>query len=149
MAENAEAETERAEGENPNGEQQAQHNGHDHQQGQPAGENGEVRRRRRRRRGRRGGRDRVEHGAHGDTLAQGEGIEHHQTGFANEADRFGAVPDEIDTTPTDVKHAPGAPSAPVWSLQDDIPDTTPSDEQAKKEDGPKKKGWWQRTFSGE
>jgi len=149
VAENAEAETERAEGENPNGEQQAQHNGHDHQQGQPAGENGEVRRRRRRRRGRRGGRDRVEHGAHGDTLAQGEGIEHHQTGFANEADRFGAVPDEIDTTPTDVKHAPGAPSAPVWSLQDDIPDTTPSDEQAKKEDGPKKKGWWQRTFSGE
>jgi len=149
VAENAEAETERTEGENPNGEQQAQHNGHDHQQGQPAGENGEVRRRRRRRRGRRGGRDRVEHGAHGDTLAQGEGIEHHQTGFANEADRFGAVPDEIDTTPTDVKHAPGAPSAPVWSLQDDIPDTTPSDEQAKKEDGPKKKGWWQRTFSGE
>ena len=28
-----------------------------------------------------------------------EGIEHHQTGFVSEADRFGAVPDEIDTTP--------------------------------------------------
>jgi hypothetical protein len=55
------------------------------------------------------------------------------------------VPDEIDTTPTDAKHAPGTPSAPVWSLKDDIPDTTPSDESAK----PVKKGWWQRTFSGE
>ncbi len=71
-------------------------------------------------------------------------MEHHQTGFANESDRFGAVPDEIDTTPTDEKHAPGTPSAPVWSLNDDIPDTTPSDESTK----PVKKGWWQRTFSG-
>jgi hypothetical protein len=78
-----------------------------------------------------------------------EGMEHHQSGFASEADRFGAVPDEIDTTPTDNKHAPGAPSAPVWSLQDDIPDTTPKDEESvKSEDRPKKKGWWQRTFSG-
>jgi hypothetical protein len=77
-------------------------------------------------------------------------MEHHQTGFVSEADRFGVEPDEIDTTPTDVKHAPGAPSAPVWSLQDDIPDTTPSEEPpvVKKEEGPKKKGWWQRTFSG-
>ena len=72
-------------------------------------------------------------------------MEHHQTGFANEADRFGTVTDEIDTTPTNEKHAPGAPSAPVWSLQDDIPDTTPQEEDSK----PKKKGWWQRTFSGE
>ncbi|MBA2589232.1 MAG: hypothetical protein H0U98_11495, partial [Alphaproteobacteria bacterium] len=60
-------------------------------------------------------------------------------------DRFGAVPDEIDTTPSDTRHAPGAPSTPVWSLKDDIPDTTPSDEPSK----PSKKGWWQRTFSGE
>jgi ribonuclease E len=101
------------------------------------GENGEPRRRKRRRRGRRGGRER-------DDRPQAEGGEHPQTGFANEADRFGAVPDEIDTTPSDSKHAPSAPAAPVWSVKDDIPDTTPS------EDGkPVKKGWWQRTFSGE
>ena len=63
--------------------------------GQQLGENGEgARRRRRRRRGRRGGRDR-------EDRPQTEGMEHHQTGFAVEADRFGAVPDEIDTTPTD------------------------------------------------
>ncbi|HKU54651.1 MAG TPA: Rne/Rng family ribonuclease, partial [Rhizomicrobium sp.] len=104
--------------------------------GQPLGENGEPRRRRRRRRGRRGGRERG---------PQGEGAEHPQTGFANDADRFGAVPDEIDTTPSDDKHAPAAPPAPVWSMKDDIPDTTPSDEPPK----PVKKGWWQRTFSGE
>jgi ribonuclease E len=107
------------------------------QSAQPLGENGEPRRKRRRRRGRRGGRDR-------DEAPQGEGMEHAQTGFVSESDRFGAVPDEIDTTPTDAKHAPGTPSAPVWSLNDDIPDTTPSDESK-----PTKKGWWQRTFSGE
>jgi hypothetical protein len=72
-------------------------------------------------------------------------MEQQQAGFVSEADRFGAVPDEIDTTPTDDKHAPGAPSAPVWSLKDDIPDTTPPEEAPK----PVKKGWWQRTFSGE
>jgi hypothetical protein len=77
-------------------------------------------------------------------------MEHHQTGFVSEADRFGALPDEIDTTPSDEKHIPGAPSAPVWSLKDDIPDTTPSDERpVGSDDKPKKKGWWQRTFSGE
>ena len=75
-------------------------------------------------------------------------MEHHQTGFVSEADRFGTMPDEIDTTPTDDKHTPGAPSAPVWSMQDDI-DTTPQEEEpVKSEDQPKKKGWWQRTFSG-
>jgi hypothetical protein len=90
-------------------------------------------------------------------------MEHHQTGFATEADRFGAVHDEIDTTPTD--HRPGAPSTPVWSLRDDIPDTTPSDGPAgarapvlshadeidttPQDDKPKKKGWWQKTFGGE
>ncbi len=107
----------------------------------PVGENGEPRRKRRRRRGRRGGRER------GDR-PEPEGIEHHQTGFATEVDRFGAVPDEIDTTPTDAPSAPGAPgapSAPVWSLKDDEVDTTPSDDMPK----PAKKGWWQRTFSGE
>jgi ribonuclease E len=109
---------------------------------QPLGENGEPRRKRRRRRGRRGGRERGER-------PEPEGIEHHQTGFVNEADRFGPVPDEIDTTPTDGKHTPGAPSAPVWSLQDDIPDTTPREDASAKSDEPKKKGWWQRTFSGE
>jgi ribonuclease E len=109
------------------------------------GENGETRRRRRRRRGRRGGRERAEQGER----PQGAGMEHHQTGFVSEADRFGALPDEIDTTPSDAKHAPGAPSAPVWSLQDDIPDTTPQDESSAVDDKPKKKGWWQRTFSSE
>jgi hypothetical protein len=77
-------------------------------------------------------------------------MEHHQTGFANEADRFGAVPDEIDTTPTEARHAPGSPSTPVWSLKDDMPDTTPSDEvDTTPQDAPKKKGWWQKTFGGE
>jgi len=97
--------------------------GTDQQQGEGGG------RRRRRRRGRRGGRNR-DH----DNL--------NHAPFVSEADRFGA-PEEIDTTPT-AGHAPGAPSAPVWSLQDDIPDTTPKDESPK----PVKKGWWQRAFSG-
>jgi ribonuclease E len=110
----------------------------DGQDAPETGENGEQPRKRRRRRGRRGGRDRVER-------PEPEGIEHHQTGFAVEADRFGAVPDEIDTTPTDEKHAPGAPSTPVWTLKDEEPDTTPRDDESK----PIKKGWWQRTFSGE
>jgi ribonuclease E len=96
----------------------------------PAGENG---RRRRRRRGRRGGRNRDQNGQEAPAAA-----------YAPEADRFG-TPDEIDTTPTNVAHAPGAPSTPVWSLQDDIPDTTPTDEPSK----PAKKGWWQRAFSGD
>lgn len=95
-----------------------------------AGENGESRRKRRRRRGRRGGRDR-------DQNAPPE----NRTDFSSAADRFGTVPDEIDTTPTDT--VPGSPSAPVWSLQDDVPDTTPQP------DAPKKKGWWQKAFGGE
>lgn len=95
------------------------------------GETGEPRRKRRRRRGRRGGRDREQNGQPEQRPA-----------FATEADRFGAIPDEIDTTPTD--RAPGAPSTPVWSMKDDIPDTTPSDEQK-----PSKKGWWQKAFGGE
>jgi len=104
--------------------------------GAPLGENGEPRRKRRRRRGRRGGRER------GD---RPEGEAPAKTGFVAETDRFGTVPDEIDTTPSNDRHAPGAPSAPVWSLKDDVPDTTPSDDSGK----PMKKGWWQRTFSSE
>jgi ribonuclease E len=104
---------------------------------QPLGENGEPRRKRRRRRGRRGGRDRADR-------PESEGTEPQQPGFAVEADRFGAAPDEIDTTPTIGRnHAPGAPSAPVWSLKDDELDTTPKD------DAPKKKGWWSKAFGGE
>ena len=92
------------------------------------GQNGDSGRRRRRRRGRRGGRGRDD--------AQPA------PSFNSDADRFGA-PDEIDTTPTSTPlHAPGAPSAPLWSLQDDIPDTTPKEEAPK----PAKKGWWQRAF---
>ncbi len=102
------------------------------QPGAPLGENGEPRRKRRRRRGRRGGRDREDRPAEAGN----------QGGFAKEVDRFGSVPDEIDTTPTDT--APGAPSMPVWSLKDDIPDTTPSDEPKSE-----KKGWWQKAFGGE
>jgi ribonuclease E len=141
------------------GEPQALSNGQGSQQ---FGEDG-ARRRRRRRRGRRGGRDRSDR-PQGDVAHQPEGMEHHQTGFVSEADRFGAVADEIDTTPTD--HKPGAPSTPVWSLRDDIPDTTPSAAPAApgpapfmsqqdeidttpQDDKPKKKGWWQKTFGGE
>ena len=98
------------------------------------GENGEPRRKRRRRRGRRSGR-----GA--EDRPQGEGSEQQQTGFTSDADRFGAIPDEIDTTPSAAPTS--APSAPAWSLKDDEIDTTPKD------DAPKKKGWWQKTFGGE
>ena len=103
------------------------------QPGAPLDENGQPRRKRRRRRGRRGGRDRADR-------PQGE---NGAPQIAEPVDRFGAVPDEIDTTPTDTRHAPGAPSTPVWSLQDDIPDTTPT------YDKPVKKGWWQKAFGGE
>ncbi len=111
---------------------------HERAEGVALGENGEPRRRRRRRRGRRGGRDREP--GEKPAAAQGE--------FTPQPDRFGAAPDEIDTTPTD-RPGPGAPSAPVWSLKDDVPDTTPKDEPRANEDAkPVKKGWWQRTFSG-
>jgi hypothetical protein len=72
------------------------------------------------------------------------------SGFSNDADRFGRITDEIDTTPqAHPVSKPGAPSAPVWSLKDDIPDTTPREEPVKPEAAkPAKKGWWQRTFSG-
>jgi hypothetical protein len=76
-------------------------------------------------------------------------MEHHQSGFVSEADRFGAAPDEVDTTPTDTPHMPGGSSTPVWTLRDEEPDTTPQDEASvQSQDRPKKKGWWQRTFSG-
>ena len=48
--------------------------------------------------------------------------------LAPDTARFGSVPDEIDTTPSDTRSPSlGAPAAPVWSLKDDVPDTTPSD----------------------
>jgi len=131
-AENGAAETAPADGNEPSAEPSdltAQDNG------QLQGEDGG--RRRRRRRGRRGGRNR-------------ERDDQANASLAPDADRFGA-PEEIDTTPSaDRGHAPGAPSAPVWSLQDDIPDTTPVSEAAKNDESkPAKKGWWQRAFSGE
>lgn len=149
-----------AEAEEGQSDDQADHQD-EHGAPQP-GENGEARRKRRRRRGRRGGRDRADQ-LPGDSAPQAEGMEHHQTGFVAEADRFGAIPDEIDTTPSDTRHTPGAPSAPVWSLKDDIPDTTPFgtsrapflsdndeiDTTPQDDNKPKKKGWWQKTFGGE
>jgi ribonuclease E len=66
-----------------------------------------------------------------------------------ESERFGMIPDEIDTTPSDAPSAPGKPSAPVWSLSDDIPDTTPREDDNTQASKPARKGWWQRTFSGE
>jgi len=111
----------------------------------PAGEAG---RRRRRRRGRRGGRNR-DRDDRGPEHPEGQP---NPPAYAVDADRFGA-PDEIDTTPAPVAHGsahtPGAPSTPVWSLQDDIPDTTPRNEPGNEPAKPKKKGWWQRAFSGE
>ena len=127
-----------------------------HAGGAQNGIEGEQQRRRRRRRGRRGGRDR-QNGPIADAPIAGGPIASGQNGppgalpqsIPSEADRFGSVPDEIDTTPGNIsgnaRHAPGAPSAPVWSLSDDIPDTTPKEDS----DKPVKKGWWQRTFSGE
>jgi len=120
----------------PNGHRdEAPEGGHADGAGEGPGEGGEPRRRRRRRRGRRGGRDRQ--------LAPGEQPAG-PPAFAPEIARFGSVPDEIDTTPR-VDASAGAPSAPVWSLKDDVPDTTPTEDSSK----PVKKGWWQRTFSNE
>jgi ribonuclease E len=68
---------------------------------------------------------------------------------AGDIDRFGSVTDEIDTTPSDGPAAPGQPSTPVWSLSDDVPDTTPQENDASGASKPSRKGWWQRTFSGE
>ena len=47
--------------------------------------------------------------------------------------------------PATGRHAPGAPSAPVWSLKDD--DARHHAQGRCAQAG--KKGWWQRTFSGE
>ncbi len=110
-----------------NGDDQ-QGNGQQPQAGEAGGK------RRRRRRGRRGGRSRDQDGPA-------------PPAHAAPADRFG-TPDEIDTTPVGMlpgANAPGAPAAPVWSLQDDIPDTTPKEDESK----PVKKGWWQRAFSND
>ncbi len=164
--------------------EQTWQNGNGQQPGQANGQpgDGEHRRRRRRRRGRRGGRDRHP-AAQGDSQGNGQMEDRPgeqnaaqagshegsnppltptpshpaspQQAFSSEADRFGRVADEIDTTPSMERVSnPGAPSAPVWSLKDDIPDTTPRDEPRRPDAGkteapkPAKKGWWQRTFSG-
>jgi ribonuclease E len=67
-----------------------------------------------------------------------------------DADRFGSIADEIDTTPTAGPAMPGKPSAPVWSLSDDIPDTTPrDDDKSAAPSKPARKGWWQRRFGSE
>jgi ribonuclease E len=139
---------------------QAGQNAQNGQQGEQAGD-GEHRRRRRRRRGRRGGRDR-QHGQQGEfqngnppagdaqeSMPQAQTPASPAPAFGSEADRFGRVPDEIDTTPSaEPVSRPGAPSAPVWSLKDDVPDTTPQEDVKQEAPKPAKKGWWQRTFSG-
>jgi ribonuclease E len=89
------------------------------------GENGQ--RRKRRRRGRRGGRDR-NHTDQPQTEGHAPSATEHDHAhsphpYSSDADRFG-LPDEIDTTPRD----------------------EPRNGDAGK---PTKKGWWQRTFSGE
>ena len=98
-------------------------------------------RRRRRRRGKRGS---GSSSSSNGTSPQPEGMEHHQTDFASEADRFGQPPDEVDTTPTEPVHAPGAASTPVWSLKDEE-SAAPGDDAGKST----KKGWWQKAFGGE
>ncbi|OJT96795.1 MAG: hypothetical protein BGN82_02860 [Alphaproteobacteria bacterium 65-7] len=130
----ATAESPAAEGETPDGDDlpESAANGE-----ASTGENGEARRKRRRRRGRRGGRDRNDR-APGE--APGE-TDKQAPSYAAD-DRFG-IPDEIDTTPSSAPSAPGASSAPVWSLKDDEVDTTPKDETKPK------KGWWQKAFGGE
>ena len=108
-------------------------------------------RRRRRRRGRRGGnRERIVNGerpaaeavppdAVGVTVTPAEFV----------SNRFGTVPDEIDTTPSD-STAPTTcwGAAPSWSLNDPSEiDTTPKDGPAQSEPAAAtKKGWWQRAF---
>jgi ribonuclease E len=137
------AQAEALPGEHPAGEapqSNGHHEPHEGAEGETLGEGGEPRRRRRRRRGRRGGRERQPGDAPHAEGGHGEG----HVALAPELARFGNVPDEIDTTPRADAPA-GAPSAPVWSLKDDVPDTTPKDDPSK----PVKKGWWQRTFSNE
>jgi hypothetical protein len=50
--------------------------------------------------------------------------------------------DEIDTTPREEPHVtPNTASAPVFSLDTELPE--------KKPEAPVKKGWWQRAFRSE
>jgi len=140
---------------------------------QPANGHGDTsaegqRRRRRRRRGRRGGRDRVADGTQpaADGVASEEPVEGETpapepTAVATPVppppspkpvvyDRFGAVADEIDTTPRDdAPRAPNTPSQPSWSLSDTAEiDTTPSEPAKPAETAATpKKGWWQRLKS--
>ncbi|MBV9045465.1 MAG: hypothetical protein JO348_04930 [Alphaproteobacteria bacterium] len=135
----------------------------DGQAASSTGQNGEGGRRRRRRRGRRGGhRDRFENGENGHApqpQAQTNGEAPPpaaapaptapQPPASFGSDRFGSVPDEIDTTPTDAPRVtPNAASSPSWSLSDPNEiDTTPAEKPADAAPpAPAKKGWWQRAF---
>ena len=81
-------------------------------------ENGEPRRKRRRRRGRRGGRERSERPQPKASSMPRPALPPRPTASA---------PCRTRSTPRPAtrRHAPGAPSAPVWSLKDDELDTTP------------------------
>ena len=130
-------------------------NGQPNAEGQPGeGAQGDVaRRRRRRRRGGRG-RNRDNHGNSGHAAApQGEGVP---------VDASVQDGDEIAT--------PNTESAPIWTLGNEqisapTPEPTPVvvkapepkpvatqpsliESEPPKADGPPRKGWWQRTFSG-
>ena len=102
---------------------------------------GAPRRRRRRRRGRRGGNR--DHFAPEISSAEPQ-----SSALAPPVaeDRFGAISDDIDTTPTDTRQQPNASSSPSWTLREtDEVDTTPKDVE-KPTAPPPKKGWWQRAF---
>jgi hypothetical protein len=122
------------------------------QQFQP-GQQGEGahRKRRRRRRGRRG----QGNGEHPPGQVAGQ---EQQSAPENGGgyDRFGAVPDEIDTTPREDSGSPSvvpnAASTPEWSLTSrasgETAPVTPV-ESAPAEQKPTKRGWWQRAFKAE
>jgi ribonuclease E len=117
------------------------------------GANGDEaqRRKRRRRRGRRGGnRERFgANGEHADPATQPPAADVpavpaiSQTPATFGTERFGE-PDEIDTTPRDLRGGPpNTASQPSWSLNETAEiDTTPKDEPK----ASAKKGWWQRAF---
>ncbi len=121
---------------------------------------GTHRRRRRRRRGRRG----QGNGEQRD-FAGGQSQQDALNNGAGWNDRFGDVPDEIDTTPREEPVTPpvmpNAASTPEWSLtsqparmSEEIapPQTETSSESAPAESGeskPAKRGWWQRAFRSE
>ena len=105
---------------------------------QPLDENGQPRRKRRRRRGRRGGRDRDRSPRRRERMAS--------TSRLCRRSRTVSAPCRTRSTPrpADARHAPGAPSAPVWSLKDDIPDTTPKTSVQAGQKGLVAEGVWRR-----